>query len=131
MISILVSRAVQFDEYTGLVSVVTTDAIYEFKATSRCHSIPLVFIHIHQRQEYDEWFGFVSKQERELFRDLLKVQKIGPSTALSIVEVFRDKALISDASVKELQQVKGVGFTTAQTIHDHFHGVRVKKVKNV
>lgn len=64
-------------------------------------------------------YGFVSEQERELFKRLLDVSGIGPKTALHILSlgsVSEIAAAINRGDVVYLTQVSGIGKKTAERI---------------
>lgn len=57
-------------------------------------------------------YGFQSEEERKLFRELIKVPKVGSKVALSILshlEVEEFKRAVSDGDVELLSQVPGLG----------------------
>lgn len=64
-------------------------------------------------------FGFASKQERELYRQLVTVSGVGANTARMILSSLSPAELcnvISSANEKMLKGVKGIGLKTAQRI---------------
>lgn len=64
-------------------------------------------------------YGFVSEQERELFKHLLDVSGIGPKTALHILSlgsVSEIASAINRGDVAYLTQVSGIGKKTAERI---------------
>jgi Holliday junction DNA helicase RuvA len=76
--------------------------------------------HLVVREDSHTLYGFMSKQERELFRLLINtVSGIGPRTALNVlsgisVQAFR--GAVANGDIKALSQVSGVGKKTAERI---------------
>ena len=66
-----------------------------------------------------DYFGFFNENERYLFRDLISVSGVGPSTAQVILSTYSTKEIINyiiSADVSAIQSVKGIGAKTAQRI---------------
>ncbi len=63
-------------------------------------------------------FGFIDRDERSLFRDLLKVNGVGGKTALSLLGLGRDTLVqaIHLEDDKLISSVPGIGKKTAQKI---------------
>jgi len=78
-----------------------------------------IFTHHHIREQEMMLFGFVDKEELELFRTLLKVQGIGPKVALAILshipaETLRQAVASGEAAI--LARVPGIGPKKAKQI---------------
>lgn len=75
--------------------------------------------HFVVKEDAQSLYGFYAEEEREMFRHLISVSGIGPSTALiflsslSIPEIIN--AILTE-NVRVLQSVKGVGGKTAQRV---------------
>ena len=62
-------------------------------------------------------YGFVNKQERELYRMLITVSGVGSNTARMILSAISPTELvnvISSGNERSLKSVKGIGLRTAQ-----------------
>src|SRR3989339_1419841 len=71
------------------------------------------------RENALDLYGFVSEQERELFKHLLNVSGIGPKSALHILSlgtVQEIKNAIINGDIDYLTKVNGVGKRTAERI---------------
>jgi holliday junction DNA helicase RuvA len=78
-----------------------------------------VYIYHHIREDSETLYGFLSLKDRTLFSDLLGVQGIGPSLALSITGTFSPEQLgkiVTSEDVDLLCAVPGVGRKTAQRL---------------
>jgi holliday junction DNA helicase RuvA len=78
-----------------------------------------LFTHFHVREDAQKLFGFFSRTERELFRQLISVSSIGPKTAMSVlskisVDDFVRCVVTGDPS--RLVKIPGVGAKTAQRL---------------
>lgn len=71
------------------------------------------------RETFSQLFGFLEKEERNLFELLLSFSGIGPKTALSIIgHLSRDdlqQAVISN-NVSQLTKIPGIGKKTAERL---------------
>jgi holliday junction DNA helicase RuvA len=79
-----------------------------------------ILTHLSVREDAHVLYGFMTVQERELFRLLINaVSGIGPKTALNILSgmnVTAFRGAVSNADVKSLSQISGVGKKTAERI---------------
>ncbi len=78
-----------------------------------------LFIYHHLREDESVFYGFVDKEERDIFIHLISVSGIGPNTArmmlssLSTVEVSQ---AILTGDVNKIKSIKGIGLKTAQRL---------------
>lgn len=77
-----------------------------------------LLIHTHVREDAIVLYGFVSKEERELFRLLIEhVSGIGPRLALNVLSCMSVNGFcsaISAGDLKALAKINGVGKRTAE-----------------
>jgi len=78
-----------------------------------------LFTHHYVREDAEKLFGFSTKAEREIFRQLIAISNIGPKTAMSILSGVTPQDLVAcvnrgDAS--RLRKIPGVGDKTAQRL---------------
>ena len=79
----------------------------------------IVWIHTHVREDALQLFGFHSKDEKNLFLSLLRVNGVGPKMALSILSGGRPSAIqemIEHGNAKALSSLPKVGKKTAEQI---------------
>lgn len=79
-----------------------------------------ILTHLAIREDAHVLYGFMTAQERELFRMLINtVSGIGPKIALNILSgmnVTAFRGAVANADVKALSQISGVGKKTAERI---------------
>ncbi len=78
-----------------------------------------IFTHLHVREDAIQLFGFSTDEERELFRMLLGVSKIGPKLALAALSCRRAPELrraLASGDVALLASIPGIGRKTAERI---------------
>lgn len=76
-----------------------------------------VFIHHHVREDEELFYGFYTKEERDVFVLLITVSGIGPNTArmmLSSMTPEEIQGAIISGDVNKIKSVKGIGLKTAQ-----------------
>lgn len=80
-----------------------------------------VMLYIHQvvREDAHLLYGFYSKEERTMFRQLISVSGVGANTAsvmLSSMTVNEIAGAIMTENVNAIKSVKGIGLKTAQRV---------------
>ena len=78
-----------------------------------------LYVHFVVREDQQALFGFATKLERELFRQLISVSGVGGNTARMILSTYSSKELqniIATENAVLLKNVKGLGLKTAQKI---------------
>lgn len=79
----------------------------------------LLFIYEHIKEDSHTLFGFLQKETKQLFEQLLSVKNVGPKVALAVLDtgtVDAVKIAIAAGDVKFLQTAKGVGKRAAEQI---------------
>ncbi len=78
-----------------------------------------VYIHHYLREDEELFYGFATKDERELFRLLLAVSGIGAATArmmLSSLSSDEIRNAIVAEDINRIKSIKGIGLKTAQRL---------------
>jgi Holliday junction DNA helicase RuvA len=78
-----------------------------------------LFTFLQVREDAHTLFGFVEKQERELFKLLLSVSGIGANIARTMLSSLEPKQIIqaiASNDVVTIQGIKGIGTKTAQRV---------------
>jgi holliday junction DNA helicase RuvA len=78
-----------------------------------------LFVHTEVRSDAILLFGFLRREEREVFKKLLAVQGVGPQTALAVLSGMSPEELFSaiqSSEVKRLCGIPRVGKKTAERI---------------
>ncbi|PWC11371.1 Holliday junction branch migration protein RuvA [Brenneria roseae subsp. americana] len=90
----------------------------------------VIFTHFVVREDAQLLFGFNDKQERALFRELIKVNGVGPKLALAILSGMSATQFVSAVEREEigaLVKLPGVGKKTAERLvvemKDRFKGL--------
>lgn len=79
----------------------------------------IVLTHFAVREDAQILYGFNHEQERELFRELIKVNGVGPKLALAILSGMSAQQFISaveQGEIKTLVKLPGVGTKTAERL---------------
>ena len=78
-----------------------------------------LYTHLSIKEDSHTLFGFFEQSERNLFRNLISVSGVGPSTAQVILSTYSPNEIIhhiTSADVKAIESIKGIGAKTAQRI---------------
>jgi Holliday junction DNA helicase RuvA len=78
-----------------------------------------LYTHHHIREDIQKLYGFVTKSERELFRQLIGISSIGPKTAISILSKMSVDELVRFVTLGDstrLTKIPGIGAKTAQRL---------------
>ena len=76
---------------------------------------------IHQAISPDNWqfFGFKSTQERDIFRELISVNGVGPQAGMALMQECKPQELveaISNGDLRRLCKAQGIGKRTAERL---------------
>jgi Holliday junction DNA helicase RuvA len=95
-----------------------------------CGQEAVVFTHFVVREDAQLLYGFNNKQERSLFRELIKVNGVGPKLALAILSGMSAQQFVhavEQEQVSILVKLPGVGKKTAERLvvemKDRFKGL--------
>ncbi len=98
--------------YEVQISLYTFEKIKDQQSTS-------IYTHLSIKEDSHTLFGFYSEDERLLFRNLISVNGVGPSTARMILSSLSPNDLnhaIITGDITLLKAVKGIGPKTAQRL---------------
>lgn len=92
-----------------------------------------LWIHSHVREDAFDLYGFLSREEKEIFLTLLTVNGIGPKGALGIlskVEIPTLVAAILEGDQESLTEIPGIGKKTAERVVVELRDSLRKKAEN-
>lgn len=78
-----------------------------------------VYIHHYLKEDDEQYFGFATKDERELFRLLIGVSGIGAATARMMLSGMSSEELrnaILSEDINRIKSIKGIGLKSAQRL---------------
>lgn len=138
MISYLIGKPLHFsaDHFTLLVGGVgyellsSSTTLSEFEGKEQIE----VYVFTHVKEDALQLFGFSTAQEKEIFLSLLKVNGIGPKSALTILSAARLEQLvqmIEEGDAQKLSKLPKIGKKTAEQMILTLQGklVRVQPIK--
>ena len=79
----------------------------------------LIFTHLIIREDAHQLFGFINRRDRSLFKELIKINGIGPKSALTILSslsVEEMLGIVRANDVMSLTKIPGVGKKTAERL---------------
>ncbi|MDR2520722.1 MAG: Holliday junction branch migration protein RuvA [Bacteroidales bacterium OttesenSCG-928-I14] len=103
---------------TGNIGYMLAISLNTYSSLSKSNSCKL-YVYEHIKEDTHQLFGFINKQERQLFIYLISVSGIGSCTArmiLSSLSVYELKKIIFSSDVSALKAIKGIGNKTAERI---------------
>ena len=124
MIGRIQGQLIESHDYHILVDV--AGVAYEVEISATAHdrlpeinaSIAL-YTHFVVREDAQLLFGFASRTERDIFRDLIKINGVGPKLGLALVSSISIEQLaqsVRDKDTSLLTRVPGVGKKTAERL---------------
>ncbi len=84
-----------------------------------------LFIHHHIREDQQILYGFLTEDARQLFRQLIQINGVGPKVVLAMFSTLTEAEIIEaiyTRSAKTLAQTPGVGQRLAERIAHELHG---------
>ncbi|ACS85933.1 Holliday junction branch migration protein RuvA [Musicola paradisiaca] len=130
-------RGIVLEKQPPLVLIEAAGVGYEVHMPMTCfYELPelgqesVIFTHFVVREDAQLLFGFNNKQERSLFRELIKVNGVGPKLALAILSGMSAQQFVFAVEREEigaLVKLPGVGKKTAERLvvemKDRFKGL--------
>ena len=98
-------------------AVETTTPTYTIVANEK--NLVNLYIYTHVREDAIVLFGFLEQEERALFKALIKVNGIGPKSAMAILSAMSPSMFIQSVQLQDktmLTKLPGVGAKTAARI---------------
>lgn len=103
---------------TGNIGYIALISLQTYSALDR-KSEGKIYMHHILREDEELYYGFATKDERELFRLLISVSGVGAATArmmLSSLTCDEVRNAIISEDVRKIQSVKGIGLKSAQRV---------------
>jgi len=98
--------------YKILISLQTYEGLHKKEEAT-------VYIHHYLREDEELYYGFATKDERELFRLLIGVSGIGAATArMMLSSLYSDEirnAILAE-DINKIKSIKGIGLKSAQRL---------------
>lgn len=98
--------------YSIMISLQTYDILKD------CSEVK-IFIYHYIREDDEQFYGFATKDERELFKLLISVSGVGVASARMMLSSLSDEEIrnaIMGEDVAKIKSIKGIGLKTAQRL---------------
>ena len=123
MFAILNGRVEETEDHALIIDVggigfrvfVTDRTVRDFQGGEKVK----LYIHESIREDAFDLYGFLTKEERNLFLQLIGVSGVGPKAALSVLSTLRPaelSAAVAQSDAKQIATAPGVGPKIAQRI---------------
>jgi Holliday junction DNA helicase RuvA len=99
----------------GYVVNVSARALAELEPSTPA----FLYVHHHIREDSQQLFGFLTRDERSTFQTLIATHGVGPALAMAIIATHPPGALVdivADGDIASLTLVPGVGKKTAERL---------------
>ena len=90
-----------------------------FEALPKKGKVVKLFTHFHVREDTQKLFGFMTEAERDVFRKLITISKVGPKVALNVLSGLSIKDIVYSVQTQDasrLKAISGIGPKTAQRL---------------
>lgn len=98
--------------YSIMISLQTYDILKD-------RSEAKIYIYHYIREDDEQFYGFATKDERELFKLLISVSGVGVASARMMLSSLTDEEIrnaIMGEDVAKIKSIKGIGLKTAQRL---------------
>ena len=98
--------------YKIMISLQTYDRLKDSVNTK-------IYVYHHIREDEEQFYGFATKDERELFKLLISVSGVGVASARMMLSSLSDEDIrnaIIGEDVHKIKSIKGIGLKTAQRL---------------
>ena len=78
-----------------------------------------IYMYFSVKEDSESLYGFINKEDRDMFRQLISVNGVGPKGALAILSVIRPDDLrlaIATGDSKSISRAQGIGAKTAERV---------------
>lgn len=98
--------------YSIMISLQTYDILKDCSEAN-------IYIYHYIREDDEQFYGFATKDERELFKLLISVSGVGVASARMMLSSLSDEEIrnaIMGEDVAKIKSIKGIGLKTAQRL---------------